>query len=126
MRTLIVLTLILAVFLGLSTWGYYHIDATARNLTGHITKTEKAVADSNWPAARREISLMSTEWRKTKPVWSLFVDHHEMDNIDTVFARVRQVLTAKDPAETRAGLGELMRFIQHIPEKEALTLENIL
>lgn len=126
MRTLIILTLILAAFLGLSTWGYYYIDGTARDMTGHINKSEQAAASNDWTTAQDEITQMFDKWQKTKSVWTLLVDHEEMDNIDTAVSRVKQALKTKDQVETRAGLAELKMFIEHIPEKEALTLENIL
>lgn len=126
MRTLIILTLILAGFLGLSTWGYYHLENSARTMSSHIDKSEKAVAAGDWPAASREISRMSARWKKTKSVWTVLVNHEEMDKIDMTVARVKQVLATKDQTETRAGLAELKMFIRHIPENEALTLHNIL
>lgn len=126
MRTLFILTLILAVFLGLSTWGYFHINSTSRDLTGHIDKSEQAVIAKDWPSANQQIEAMSSGWKKTKSVWAVLVDHQEMDKIDMTLARVKQVLKTKDPVESRAGLAELRMFIRHIPEKEALTLHNIL
>lgn len=126
MRTLVILIVILAAFLGISTWAYYHIENSARDLTRYIDKSEQAVAVRDWPAATREISLMTGRWEKTKSVWTIFVNHEEMDKIDMTAARVRQVLKARDPAESRAGLAELKMFIRHIPENEALTLHNIL
>lgn len=126
MRTLIILVLILAAFISLSTWGYYHIDNSAQSLTRQITKAEQAIAGNNWSAAQREVSLIIIRWEKTKKIWTLLIDHHEMDNIDTAVARVKEVLATKELAESRAGLAELKMFLQHIPQKEALTLENIL
>lgn len=126
MRTLVILILILAALLGFSTWGYYHIENSARSLTRHIDKSEQAVAAGDWSTALREVSSMSSRWKKTKSVWTVFVDHEEMDKIDMTMARVRQVLKTKDRTESRAGLAELNLLIRHIPEKEGLSLHNIL
>lgn len=126
MRTLIILTLILAALLGLSTWGYYQLDNSARTLAGHLDKSEKAVAGRDWPTVGREISRMSARWERTKTVWTVFINHEEMDKIDMSMARLKEFMVTRNKTETRAGLAELKMLIRHIPEKEALTLHNIL
>ena len=49
-----------------------------------------------------------------------------MDKIDMTMARVKKVITTKDVTETQAGLAELKMLVEHVPKKEALTLDNIL
>lgn len=94
-------------------------------MTGYIDKAEQAVDSNDWLTAKDEITKLFDKWQKTKSVWTLLVDHEEMDNIDTAVSRVKQAIKIKDQVETQAGLAELRMFIEHIPEKEALTLENI-
>ena len=74
--------------------------------------------------AREEVQ---EKWDKTKNKWAALIDHQEIDNIEETMHRVEMLIG--DPEEKVELLSELNKlgfYLEHIPEREAFSLENVL
>lgn len=70
---------------------------------------------------------LQQNWDKTKYKWAALIDHEEIDNIEETMHRVEMLIG--DPEEKIELLSELNKlgfYLEHIPERESFSLENIL
>ena len=66
-------------------------------------------------------------WEETEDKWAVLIDHNELDNIEETMHRVEILIGEDDEkAELLSELNKLGFYMEHIPEKEKFSLENIL
>lgn len=126
MRLLISLLIILSFIVGLGFWANNSLQASTQQLTEQIETVILEIKDSNWEAAARETAELESGWDKSARWWPVFLDHQEMDNIEFSLARVKAYVNSHDSALALGQLEELSLMLKHIPEKEALSIKNIL
>jgi predicted PurR-regulated permease PerM len=126
MRLLISLLIILSFIVGLGFWANNSLQASTQQLTEQIETVILEIKDSNWEAAARETAELESGWDKSARWWPVFLDHQEMDNIEFSLARVKAYVNSRDSALALGQLEELSLMLKHIPEKEALSIKNIL
>jgi len=67
------------------------------------------------------------EWEKTKKIWSVLIDHSELDSIEEIIKRIEILLSnTEEETELLAELNRLEFYLEHIPQKERFEIENIL
>lgn len=103
-----------------------YLKNTTDSLTAHTAKLEQHVQAKKWPEAAGSYNQLKTAWEKTNSRWAMLIDHQELDNINISMARLKQFMDTKQPAQALAELGELKLLLKHIPEKEALSIKNVL
>lgn len=126
MKVLVIMVVITILFIGFAIWVQQSLESSAQTLTQNLNKLEQAVKGDDWDTANRHLESFNQLWEKTKNLWQIFIDHNEIDNIDVALARVNQLVSSKEKAESLSEISALRLFIIHIPQKESLCLVNIL
>lgn len=126
MRFVAVLLILLAVVVGFGVWTVKALQGTAEELAVRIDHMQALVKREQWREAEQELDGLSGHWNKSKKWWTTVVDHREIDNIDFSIVRIREYLWAEDEELALGEAAALKKMIEHIPEKESFTLENIL
>lgn len=85
-----------------------------------------AVDRPDWQACRNNFREFLTHWNKAKKWFSIFIHHEEMDLINQALYEIEMYLRYEKQAETAAKANVLKILLEHIPENERLTLENLL
>jgi len=84
------------------------------------------VANKNELTSKVKEPLME-EWEKTKKIWSMLIDHDELDSIEEIIKRIEILLSStEEETELLAELNRLEFYLEHIPHKESFAIENIL
>ncbi|MCX7746947.1 MAG: DUF4363 family protein [Clostridia bacterium] len=120
--TVLVLTLIL---IGASILTNRALYSSAQKLDGYITNLEKHTVSGDWTKAKEQLNVFEENWNRTEKIWSMLLDHIEIDNIDMALSRMSKFVETQN---TPLALGEaavLKHFIKHIPEKESFKLANL-
>lgn len=125
MRMLVFALVILALLLGFGTFSYYYIEHTANSMLADVNTLEQSARAENWNQVRKNFTGLQLTWDKTNPNWTALLDHQELDNINITMSRVKEFMETKDKPGFMTELAELKILIKHIPEKEAINLENI-
>ncbi|MDI6906563.1 MAG: DUF4363 family protein [Thermoanaerobacterales bacterium] len=121
-----VLLVLLVVVIGFGVWTVQALRGTADELGMRIDRVQALVKQERWQEAERALDGLGGRWEKSKKWWTAFVDHQEIDNIDFSIVRIREYLWAEDEELALGEAAALKKMIEHIPEKESFTLENIL
>ncbi len=101
------------------------VSQTAQPLISKTDRIRESIETGDWDKARDHIREFSTFWHDAKSVWTILLNHKEIDSIDMSLAKMEQYIAAR---ETGLALGEisvLNLLIKHIPDKEKLSLKNI-
>lgn len=126
MRLLSTLAVILALLLVLGFWSNDSLQNSTDELSRKINQINLAIEESHWEEARMMTGKLETSWRQDAKWWPIFLDHQEMDNIDFSLAKVKKYVASQDEPLALGQLSELKLMIEHIPQKEAVNIENIL
>jgi len=119
-----IVLIILIITFGLFT--NYSLSASSKDIENYVVNIEGNIKNDNWVMADRELTNMEKEWSKIGKVWSLLIDHVEIDNIDNAVSRLSTFIESKDTSQTLAEAATLKQYVTHIPEKESFKIKNIL
>ena len=95
-------------------------------LAQSISTVEKLVAEKNWSKAGEEIRKVKTQWEEMKKLWSVFLDHQKIDDIDLSIMRIEQYINAQEIALSLGELSVLLSTVNNISDNERITFKNLL
>ncbi len=118
-----VLVLLLVIFSGFMIKKY--LDKSTSKLLDQITYIEESVNNSEWQKANDAVLKLNANWEKTENIWTIFTNHHEIDNISITLKNTVEYIKLKDTTDSIAYLSSLKHYISHIPEMERVAIKNI-
>jgi len=101
------------------------LSRSSEELGRKIAEIEKLAQSEDWDKTMEILDSLKEDWEKTKSTWSMLIDHIEIDNIETSLTKVSKYVEFKQAAYALAEISTLKQYIEHIPEKERFSLENI-
>lgn len=119
------IVLLLAVIFAFSSYTNRVLSTTSQDIASHVDEIEKTIKEGNWDKTEEQLQTIESNWDKTEKKWTVLIDHSEIDNIDISLSRMSKYIEAKEQALALAEAGVLKNLIEHIPDKETLTLKNI-
>lgn len=120
MKTVIIVLIILALFVGLSMWGEHFVSTSSARLSEKIEIMQKEVQENNIDTALELISAFNNEWQKIFSSWEAVISHEELEEIDISLARLKSYLQSQDLSSAKAELAVLHHLIKHLPDKTKL------
>lgn len=126
MRLLIILFIIFVAAVSLGFWTNHSLGSSASELLQSVEQITQGVEKNQWDVAYNQTVELEKTWDKKAKWWPTVLDHSEIDNIEFALARVKEYVATQNTALARGELSELKLMIKHIPEKEAISIKNIL
>lgn len=126
MKIIIYMLIAVGILIGISLWTENYLQNTTSEMVGQLNAIEKAIKESNWNTAEKELTNLKKSWKSSKNLWGILLDHQEIDNIDMSLSRVNEMILLKDPVNLLPEMAALKLLVMHIPIKESFRLENIL
>lgn len=126
-KTLIISLVGLFVVIILSIFIQKYLEKSSKVLIIEIDKLMEAVEADKINESVKLREQVQEKWDNTKKKWAALIDHEEIDNIEETMHRVEMLIG--DPEEKVELLSELNRlsfYLEHIPEREAFSLENVM
>ena len=80
----------------------------------------------DWQSCRNQLDCFLNHWETDKKWFAVFIHHEEMDFINEALYEIEMYIRYEKQAETAAKANVLKILLEHIPENERLTPENIL
>lgn len=117
--TLVVVVILAGVFSGRT------LASSSKKIENQIETVEKNVKDGKWKEADSALSNAKEIWSSSEKIWTILIDHIEIDNIDTGFERLSSFLETKSTPLALGEISSLRQYIRHIPEKEIPSIKNI-
>ncbi|PKM47256.1 MAG: hypothetical protein CVV03_04550 [Firmicutes bacterium HGW-Firmicutes-8] len=126
MKIVIAALIIFMVLVGFAAFSFYYLSNTANTLLTDVESVEKSVQAKDWQQAEKKFGELDLSWERTSGIWARLIDHQELDNINITMSRIEKFIETKNLTGFMPESAELKLLFKHIPEKEALNLENIL
>jgi len=102
-----------------------YLEKTAAELSLELEKVKDKVAEGNWEESKEAFISFNKKWERVRKNWAMFTNHFEIDNIEMKLVRSQEFIEAKDRVNAAVELSEAIMLLEHIPERERLTLQNI-
>lgn len=80
---------------------------------------------NNFQKLQDKITLISDEWDKYEKVLSLFIEHRELEKIDTSIVRIRSYIDINELDEAIPEMNECIFVINHIQMKQKMSFANL-
>lgn len=125
MRAIVVCLVILGFSLALGLGSYYYLTVSTDKMLEQTRELDRLVFNSQWEEADQTLKQIHREWQQKEQIWTLLINHQEIDNIELTLARLENYLKTKSKIQSLGEISALEHWIKHIPEKEAVTLTNI-
>lgn len=122
---LIIITLTLLLIAG-GCITLYALNSESQRLNDSLTALEKDIEMQNWEDALEKIVEFHGKWDKVSSLWSMLIDHYEIDNIELILSQLISYVKSQDKNEALSQMSSLKTLIKHIPAKESFNLQNIL
>lgn len=119
----VVVALVLVLMLGF--FMLYNLDNSADKMVADFKSLDNSIATGNWDEAMKGIEKVQKIWDRQKGWWAMALDHQEIDNIDMSLNRIDKYVSMHDRSMASAELAVLKHMLEHIPEKEQVTFQNI-
>ncbi|MCX7841881.1 MAG: DUF4363 family protein [Clostridia bacterium] len=117
--------ILFAIIIGFSTFTFNTLDKTSKDLDNNIAKIESSIKGQLWNNAEEELREIKGNWMYSEKIWSMLLDHLEIDNISNTLSKLSTYIEARDSTLSLGELAALKQYVKHIPDKEAIKLKNI-
>lgn len=104
----------------------YALSSESQRLSDSLSDLEEDIENQNWDTASKKLEELHSKWDKTSSLWSMLIDHYEIDNIELVLSQLVSYVKTQDKNEALSQMSSLKTLIKHIPAKESFNLKNIL
>jgi hypothetical protein len=118
----------LSILLIILTTSFYvknYLENSTKYLLSELYEVEQHINKNEWDIAYQKVLNLNKDWEKTENMWSLFINHHEIDSIAVSLKTANEYIKTKDKTQTLGALSSLKHYISHIPEMEYVNLKNI-
>jgi hypothetical protein len=113
-------------FLGLGLYMERIITRQSGDLQQALNRLEAAVLTSDFAALEEQVKSLNQLWTATRKVWVLLIDHRELDEFELSLARAKSYLENQVYIFALAEIVQMKQIINQIPDKQKLSLENVL
>ncbi|MFZ5352142.1 MAG: DUF4363 family protein [Bacillota bacterium] len=125
MKPLIIIASVLTfiIVFGMLSLDYLHTES--KILVNHLDKLEMHVTEKSWLEAEKSFEVFNKKWSSSSKNYLMLIAHKEVDSINISLSELGAYINNKEPAQAQAKLAALRILLEHLPEKESLTLKNI-
>ncbi len=116
----------LVLLVGLSLGVYKYVHDSSQSMVGQLEQVETMIQNAKWDGAKVQLEQTKISWDQTKYWWTILLDHQELDNIDIGMSRLQRYVDTQGLSLALGELSALKMLVDHISDKEAFNLRNIL
>jgi hypothetical protein len=124
-KTIIVVVILLIVIILSGSLALYYLGRSSGQLELLVNSASISVENKEWTSAQKQLDEFEKNWVKTRPYWSMLVDHFEIDHIEDSYEKAKKYVETQEYPSSLAELESLKHYILHIPRKEGFTMQNI-
>lgn len=125
MKPMVIIILITIILIAAGCLTLNALESESRKLDESLSELEEYIDNQDWKTASEKLEEFHGKWDRISSVWSMLIDHYEIDSIELVLSQLASYIRTKDKKEALSQMSALKALIKHIPEKEAFNLKNI-
>lgn len=120
---ILIIAIALVVFGGI--FEICYLERTSRYLLADVSYSKQALETENYNLAKDHYEALNSTWNNLKKVWSIYVDHDEIEDMDKSMLEYNVYLDKEDEEDAYTSVCEIQRKINHIVEKQQIHVGNI-
>lgn len=121
---ILIVSLIILIFSGI--WEINYLKNSSIYALSDLEYSRNLVENGNFTLANEQINSIDDSWKNIKSVWSIFIDHEEIGNIDERILDYKTCIELKDKEEAIKAAKELERIFRHVVEKQEIRVGNVI
>lgn len=125
MKQWIILIIAVALIIWAGFFEICYLQKTSRYLLSDVDYSKQALNSKNIDLAKSHFDALESTWKNLKQIWSIYVDHDEIEDMDKSILEYKLYLQKEDEDEAYLSLCEVERKIYHIVEKQEVHIGNV-
>ena len=125
-KVIIIILLIIITIVGSWYFVYNRLQGNANDLKTTLDDIHHSIESNNWDEADHYFQNLNDKWLELRDVWTILLDHHEIDNIDLAMSRAKKYIDSNSKALALGEIEVLTSLVNIVVESESFTLSNIL
>lgn len=127
MRSLVISVAAICIILGAWIVFIGYAENSIHYMTDTISNEALAcVYNEDWVKAEESIGRVSAEWYQGRRVFSVFVNAHNIGEIESSIVMSKAYIRAEEKASSMAELSNLRELLFLLLENEMVTIENVM
>lgn len=126
MKSVVISIILLLIIFSVIYYSTNYINVTATELSLRMEKIIDYTQDENWEEVGKLNKEIIEKWLIVSKVYNCFIHHEEVDKISIYMEEIDKYITSQEKTNTLAAAGSLRFLFEHLPKKDALTVENVL
>ncbi|MEG2348060.1 MAG: DUF4363 family protein [Clostridia bacterium] len=118
-----IVTLIILIFGGIKEIDY--IKNTAVYTLADLEYTKNSLNNDKFDLAYENAKDLKNTWTELKKIWQIFINHSEIDEVDSSVTELISYILSNDKIEAMAKIDLLQRDFNHIVENQKVNIQNI-
>ncbi len=111
-------------------FGTWYTQSLLQNQSDKILQTLSEISiqlqqKENHNQVVEKANQLYQNWKKTSDMWSIVIDHQELDAIEKSILLVKTSVEIQDDTRCKEAINASSFLIGHIPDKEKLNWKNI-
>ncbi|MBQ7785059.1 MAG: DUF4363 family protein [Clostridia bacterium] len=125
-RKIIIMAAVLSLLLLLSVLEQISVSRITQEALHKTEEIMHRIRAEQFETAHKMTKTFDQEWDRQAKMLEMMVDHGSTDDVRYAFSRLLAALEARDSATAMVYVSELEGAIEHVYERQAVTIENIL
>jgi len=125
-RKILIMGMVLSFLLLLCVFEQIAVGRITQNALLRTQDIMLSIRKGQFESAYEMTAVFDREWDQQARMLEMMVDHGSTDDVRYAFSRLLAALEAEDSATAMVYASELEGAIEHVYERQALTVENIL
>lgn len=125
MRNVIILIVTSIILIAAGLWQISYIEESSRYAISDVEYVENLIRNDNFNGANAHINELENTWGSMKNIWSIFIMHDEIDDIETALVNLKTYTKLQNKEEALVYSEQLKQNLGHISIKQKIRIENV-
>jgi hypothetical protein len=125
MKQVIILIAVTVILILSGIWEIKYFDESSQYVLSDVGYIKNAVANNNFKLAKAHIAELNKTWDDVKNVWSMFIEHQEIDNIEEAMMKFKSYVETENKEESIVYAESLDNLYRHVSDREDIDPSNV-
>jgi len=103
-----------------------YIEESCKILTEQIILMDSYISEEDWDMAEKTIKDLQKIWQQKQKTFVIFLEHYNVDAIEVTIGRIEKFSGLREKTLALGEIVTLRYLIEHVSEREAFSLSNLL
>lgn len=103
-----------------------YLNKSSLYLMSDIEYIQNAISNDNYELAINQSESTYNSWNDIKKIWNIFVNHEEIDDIETAMIDLKEHLKFQNKEECLVAIEKIKSDLEHTVKRQKISIDNIL